>query len=87
VAGYPYLPSQSADAPAEGFAAISLSDSGSLPFTTRGIYVGVAGDVVAVNSAGTAVTFKNAVAGSVLRIMAVRVNSTGTTATNLVALY
>lgn len=52
----------------------------------RGIYVGVTGDVVAVGQNGTAITFKNVPQGSVLPIEAKRVNSTGTTATDLVGL-
>ncbi len=51
------------------------------------IYVGVGGDVVAVDIDGNATTFKNAQSGVTLPIKARRVNSTGTTATNLVALY
>lgn len=52
----------------------------------RGIYVGVGGDVVAVVN-GAAVTFKNAPSGAILPVQATRVNSTSTTATNLIALY
>ena len=52
----------------------------------RAIYIGVSGDVVAIVD-GSAVTFKNAVQGSVLPVEATRVNSTNTTATNLIALY
>lgn len=53
---------------------------------TRGIYVGVAGDIVAVIG-DNAITFKNAVAGSVIPIRCSRINSTSTTATDLVALF
>jgi len=49
------------------------------------IYVGVTGDVTAVIG-GAAVLFKAAPVG-ILPISATRVNSTGTTATNMVALY
>lgn len=53
----------------------------------EGIYVGVAGDIVIVpTGAGAAVTFKNVPVG-ILPVRAARVNSTGTVATNLVALY
>lgn len=71
----------------EYFFAITPHDSTN--FTNgyiRGIYVGVAGNVVAVRPDGTAVTFIGAVAGSVLPVQCVRVNSTSTTATNLVGL-
>jgi len=53
---------------------------------TRGIYVGGAGNIVAIIG-GNPVTFFSAVAGSVLPIRCTRVNSTSTTATNLVALF
>lgn len=69
------------------FFAITPSDSANFAFQVAGIYVGVGGDVVAVTQAGTAVTFKNAVAGSVLPICAIRVNAASTTATNLVGIY
>ena len=53
---------------------------------TRGIYVGVGGDVVAIVN-GSAVTFKNVQSGSILPIRATRVNATSTTATDMVGLY
>lgn len=75
-------------APALEYSAITTSDSTDFDgFFTRGIYVGVSGDVVAVNKAGTPVTFKNASSGTILPIRARRVNATSTTATDLVALY
>lgn len=73
--------------PASDYAAVTPSDSTDLFKNACGIYVGVGGDVVAVSPNGTAVTFKNAMAGSTLPIMCKRVNSTNTTATNLVALF
>lgn len=53
---------------------------------TRGIYVGGAGNIVAIVG-GNAITFNGCVAGTVLPIRCSRVNSTNTTATNLVALF
>lgn len=50
------------------------------------IYVGGAGIVVAVGEDGQAVNF-TAVAGEILPIKTIRVNSTTTTATLMVALY
>ena len=83
------IPSASTSTTAEYYVAITPSDATN--FTNgvcRGIYVGGAGNVVAINPVtSTAVTFVGAVAGSVLPIQAIRVNSTNTTATNLVALY
>lgn len=67
--------------------AVAITPSDSTDFNVcRGIYVGGAGNVVAVVN-GVAVTFSNAQAGSVIPVRASRVNSTNTTATNLVALY
>lgn len=53
----------------------------------RGIYVGVAGDVVVVHTDGSTVTYKSLAAGIVHPIRAYRINATSTTATNMVALY
>lgn len=53
---------------------------------TRGIWVGVSGVVVATIN-GVNITFVGAVAGSIIPIAATRVLATGTTASNLVALY
>lgn len=74
-------------APAGNFAAITPSDATDLTFVTRAVYVGTGGNVVAVDAAGTAVTFSNVPDGSILPIRASRINSTSTTATNLVALW
>jgi hypothetical protein len=52
----------------------------------NGIYVGVSGDVAVVHLDGTVQLYKAAPVG-ILPAMATRVNSTGTTATNLLALY
>ena len=50
------------------------------------IYVGGAGVVVAVSPGGAVVAF-TAVAGEIIPIGAIRVNSTDTTATLMIALY
>ena len=52
----------------------------------RALYVGGAGDVTAV-CGGEAVLFTGVQAGTVLPVNCTRVNATGTTATNIVALY
>ncbi len=80
-------PANSPSAPASNYAAITTSDSNDLPFLTRYVYVGGAGDVTAVTQAGNAVVFKAVPAGAILPIRARRINQTGTTATNLVALW
>ena len=80
-------PAADRTAPAARYEAITASDSTTLTYSTRSIYVGNSGDVVAVGEDGAATTFKNVVAGTMLNIVAVRVNATSTTATDLVALY
>jgi len=52
----------------------------------RALYVGGAGNVAALNENGVVVTFTAVPAGAVLPIATSRVNSSGTTATNIVAL-
>ena len=70
-----------------GFA-ITPSDAALLPNETRGLYVGTAGDVAVVLVDDTAtVTFVGLVAGSVYPLRIKQVNSTNTTASNLVGLY
>lgn len=54
---------------------------------SRGLYIGGAGNAAVVNVDGTAVLFSGLTAGSVLPVQAIRVNSTSTTATNIVALF
>ena len=74
--------------PAANAEAISPSDSADLGFVTRGIYVGVTGDVT-VNMMGTgaSILFKAVPAGVTLAVRATRVLAAGTTATQLVGLY
>lgn len=86
MATVPRFPARSGSEPAHDFFAITPHASTNFDYLAS-IYVGVAGDVVAINEGDTAVTFKNALAGSILPIKAKRVNATGTTATNLVGLY
>jgi len=76
----------SIDAPASNAVAITPHDSTDLSNTTRGVFVGVGGVVVAVVN-GAAVTFTGAASGSILPIRCTRINSTSTTATNMVALW
>jgi hypothetical protein len=75
--------------PATGAAAVTPSNTVALPGgVCRGLYVGGAGDVAAVLAdQGAAVTFVAVPAGTFMPVRVFRVNSTGTTATNLVALY
>lgn len=79
--------------PAANFEAVTPSDTDDFNATTpragltRALYVGGAGNVVAVREDGTAVTFTGVPAGTVLPIRCRRVNSTNTTATSIVRLW
>lgn len=76
------------DAPARSAAAVTPSDGTDMSFVTRGLYIGTAGDVTVIMAdTGTAILFKAVPAGTVLPIMVSRVKSTGTTASDIVALY
>ena len=70
------------------FAAVTPSDTVAISGgPARALYVGTAGNVVAVTSDGVAVTFTGVQGGSILPIYCLRVNSTSTTASNIVALF
>jgi hypothetical protein len=74
--------------PADNAAAVTPSDGSDLANFSRALFVGGAG-AVKVDMVGgtTAVTLTGVVAGTVLPMRVSRVYSTGTTATNIVALY
>lgn len=73
--------------PAQNAAAVTPHDSTNLARATRALYVGGAGDVsVEMEGAGSDIVFDSVAAGTILPICVVRVNATGTTATNIVAL-
>lgn len=83
--------------PASGAFAITPSDTQRLPFDTRGLYVGAAGNVSVVMAnqpmtasgsvTGVAVVFNSVPAGSLLPICVAYVTSSGTTAGSLVGVY
>ena len=75
------------DLPAEN--AVSVTPSNTVDFDTfsRALYVGGGGDLVAVFENDVAVTFVGIPAGFILPVRVKRVNATGTTASNIVALY
>lgn len=78
----------SAESPARNAISITPSDTVNLETGTRGIYVGGGGDITAVmEGSANAVLFVDVPGGAVLPIEASRVNATGTTATDLVALW
>ena len=66
--------------------AVTKSDSVNFSNDVRQLYVGTGGDVVVVTSEGTVITFKNVADGTTIGPFFIRrVNSTGTTASNIVA--
>jgi len=65
--------------------AVTPSDS-TVIRTTRSLYVGVSGDVAVTMASGATVTYKSAPIG-ILPVQVSKVLSTGTAATNLLALY
>ena len=72
--------------PAQDAVAVTPNDTTRLN-GVRGLYIGVSGDVaVKMDRNAVAVTFKSAPIG-ILPISAVIVMATGTTATNIIALY
>ena len=67
---------------------VTPDDSADLTTTQALIFIGVGGDVkVDLSGSGSAIVFKNCIAGTVLPVKVDRVYSTGTTATDLIALY
>lgn len=66
---------------------VAPSDTVNLPYIARGIYVGTGGHVSLVSVQGTACLYKNVAAGTMLDVQAMRVNLSGTTAADMVALY
>lgn len=76
-------------APAKSAVAVTPSDSTDMTMTSRALYIGGAGNVAVLmdDGSGTPVVFSSVPAGTILPIRAARVRSTGTTATNIVAIY
>ena len=66
--------------------AITLSDTAVIR-NTRAIYVGTGGTIKVTMVDGNAVTFTLVPGGTVLPVQVITVWSTGTTASNLVAMY
>lgn len=76
-----------ADVPAVDFAAVTPSDATDQTQQFRALYIGGAGNVAIVSATGAVVTFVGLAAGTILPVSGIRVNSTNTTATSIVALY
>ena len=72
--------------PAQDAAVVTPSDTADQGLV-RGLFIGGAGDVSLVTAAGRTVVFTGVLAGSILPVRCTKVRSTGTNATNIVALY
>lgn len=70
----------------EKFVAVTPSDTNTIGLTSA-IYIGVTGDIALEDSYGNQVIFKNAPQGNTLPFRVVKVLSTNTTATDIVAIY
>lgn len=77
----------SVTAPAQYAADVTPSDSADLAMTTRGLYVGVAGNVKITLAGGSTVTLTDLASGVVHPLRVSRVWSTDTTATGIVAVW
>lgn len=79
--------SQSLTSPAGGAAAVTPHNTNELAIWSRGLYIGVSGDVAVTTVNGDEVTFVGLAAGIIHPIRAKVVKSTGTTATSILAVY
>jgi len=77
----------SLDSPAKNAAAVTPNDSADLANVAVALFVGGAGDVSVDTVGGQESVVFTLPAGSVLPVRVKRVNNTGTTATNIVALW
>jgi hypothetical protein len=66
--------------------AVTPHDSTSFTSRARTLYVGTTGNVTIVNADGTTCLFSNVPAGAFIPAECIRVNATGTTASNIVGL-
>lgn len=73
--------------PAGGAMAVTPNDSADFEQVARGIYVGVSGDLKVDLADGDTVTFVTIAAGVIHPIQVRKVYATGTTATDIVAVY
>jgi len=75
------------DSPARNAFSVTPHDTNDLPNVTRGIYVGVTGDLKVKTEGLDVVTFTNLAAGMIHPIMCQMVFATGTTATGIVGVW
>lgn len=74
------------ESPGQSAAAVSPDDAIDLAVTSRALYIGTGGDIALTTAAGDIVTFRN-VAPGILPLRVSRVHQTGTTATDIVAVW
>ena len=75
------------ESPGEGILEVSPNDSVDLAQVSRALYIGGSGDVAVQMKDGSTGTLVGVPGGQVLPVRAVRVLATGTTATNIVAVF
>ena len=68
-------------------AAVIPSDSTDLPVRPRALYVGTGGDLAIRDAAGAVAIRRNVAAGTEIAFEAVRVMATGTTASDILAIW
>jgi hypothetical protein len=73
------------NSPARRATEVTPSDADELPFVSRWLYVGAAGDLRLTTVEGDTITMRNVPAGSWQYVMARQVLATGTTAADIVA--
>lgn len=79
--------SNNLESPSKHAAAVTPSNSTDLEYASRALYVGSSGNVQITTVGGETVMLANINAGSLVPIRVSRVWSTGTTATNILALW
>lgn len=81
------LPRDITAGPANDGLPVTKSDSTDLSQVSRALYIGGTGDVTVIMRTGTQLTFSAVPSGALLPISVKRVMSTGTTATNIIAIW
>jgi hypothetical protein len=75
------------DSPAYNHFVVTPNNTIDFAISTRAIYVGRGGDMEIVTHDNVAVVYANTIAGSTLPVRAKRINSSNTTAGQIVGLY
>lgn len=82
----PNFASQDSVTPGQDGYEITITDVTAFASPFRALYIGGAGNVALITFKGTSLTFNGLIAGSILPMGGQRVNSTNTTATNLIGI-